>query len=110
MHLPCYGAFTSSFCAAQFVLTDCIYLWHFDILMVEALPGKILRISRTVEQGKCAKKSIKTCKESVVLVIRTIITLVLLLCFTSIARATQVVFLFRIIFYFVYQQNRYNII
>ena len=52
------------------------------------MPGKILRICRTVEQGKCAKKSIKTCKESVVLVFLTILTLVLLLCFTSIARAT----------------------
>ena len=78
--------------------------------MVWALPGKILRISRTVEQGKCAKKSIKTCKESVVLVLHTIITLVLLLCFTSIARATKAVFLFRIILYFVAQQNRCNII
>ena len=74
------------------------------------MPGKILRISRTVEQGKCAKKSIKTCKESVVLVIRTIITLVLLLCFTSVARASKALFLFRIILFFVDQQNRYNII
>ena len=74
------------------------------------MPGKILRISRTVEQGKCAKKSIKTCKESVVLVIRTIITLVLLLCFTSVARASEALFLFRIILFFVDQQNRYNII
>ena len=72
------------------------------------MPGKILRISRTVEQGKCAKKSIKTCKESVVLVIRTIITLVLLLCFTSVARASEALFLFRIILFFVDQQNRYN--
>ena len=74
------------------------------------MPGKILRISRTVEQGKCAKKSIKTCKESVVLVIRTIITLVLLLCFTSVARANEALFLLRIILFFVDQQNRYNII
>ena len=74
------------------------------------MPGKILRISRTVEQGKCAKKSIKTCKESVVLVIRTIITLVLLLCFTSVARASEALFLFRIILFFFDQQNRYNII
>ena len=40
-----------------------------------------------LEQGKCAKNTIKTCKESVVFLILSFLTLVLLLCFTSKARA-----------------------
>ena len=84
-----YGAIHSLSCAFQFECTNRVYLWQFVILMVlKHCLVWILWISRTVEQGKCAKNSIKTCKESVVLVILGIHSLVLLLYFTSIARAS----------------------
>ena len=52
-----YGAIHSLSCAFQLECTNRVYLWQFVILMVlKHCLVWILWISRTVEQGKCAKK------------------------------------------------------